>query len=161
MLDELATKLAGDVLIIGVGDDDHGDDGAGPLVARLLETAGVEHVIESGASPELDTWKIRERKPDTVLFVDAVDIGGKPGNLAILEPRDLRKSGFDTHRAPLKLTMDYLERELNCSCFVLAIQPSDVRQGAPMCEEVISAVGLVEDILKRLATRGDTAGRMK
>jgi len=148
-------------MVVGVGDDDHGDDGAGPLLARLLETAGVEHVIESGASPELDTWKIREARPDAVLFVDAVDFGGKPGDMALLETGDLRNTGFDTHRAPLRLTMEYLERELNCNCLVMAIQPGDVRQGAPMCEEVISAVGLAEDILKRLAARGDTAGRMK
>ena len=159
MYDELASKLAGNVLVVGVGDDDHGDDGAGPLVARLLENAGVEGVIESGASPEVDTWKFREAKPESVLFIDAVDFGGKPGNLALLEPGDLRKTGFDTHRAPLNLTMEYLEQELNCSCFVLAVQPRDVRQGAPMCEEVISAVGYVEEMLRRLI--GDTAGRVK
>ena len=161
MYDELASKLAGDVLVIGVGDDDHGDDGAGPLVARLLETAGFEHVIESGASPECDTWRIREIRPDTVLFVDAVDFGGKPGDLALLGSEDLRSAGFDTHRAPLKLTMEYLERELSCNCFVLAVQPRDVRQGAPMCDEVISAAGLIEEMLRRLVTEGAAAGRIK
>lgn len=161
MKDELASRLSGIVLVIGVGADDHGDDGVGPFAARLLETAGFEHVIESGASPECDTWKIREIGPDTVLFVDAVDFGGKPGNLALLETGDLRSSGFDTHRAPLKMTMEYLERELSCNCFVLAVQPKDVRQGAAMCDEVISAAGYIEEMLIRLVPKGTAAGRIK
>lgn len=148
-------------MVVGVGDEDHGDDGAGPLVVRMLEDAGVSGVIESGASPEVDTWKIRETRPDTVLFVDAVDFGGRPGDMALLETGDLRKTGFDTHRAPLGLTMGYLERELECRCFVLAIQPRDVRQGAPMCEEVSNAVELIGDMLRRLLPGAVPAGRMK
>ena len=158
MYSELASKLEGDVLVVGVGDEDHGDDGAGPRITRLLADAGVQGVIQSGASPEVDTWKMREAKPDTLLFIDAVDFGGEPGNLALLEPEELRSDGFDTHRAPLKLTMEYLERELDCHCLVLAVQPKDVRQGAPMCEEVTSAVEYLETMLGRLL---DTAGRVK
>jgi len=134
--EELASKLVGSVAVVGVGDVRRGDDGAGPLVIQLLAEAGVECVIDSGASPELDTWKLRELAPDTVLFVDAVDFGGAPGDAALLSPTDLRTSGFDTHRAPLRLTMEYLERGLECKCFVLAIQPKDARYGSPMSDEV-------------------------
>ena len=124
---------------MGVGDINHGDDAVGPMIAGALLDAGVPNVVESGQSPELDTWRIRELAPETVLFVDAVDFGGSAGDAALLETSDLRGDGFDTHRAPLRLTMDYLERELGCKCLVLAIQPKDVRQGAPMCDEVRSS----------------------
>jgi len=134
--EDLSARLSGRVTVIGVGNADHGDDGVGPMIAGILAAAGLENVIDSGASPELDTWRIRELSPDSVLFVDAVDFGGLPGEAALLEPTDLRAAGFDTHRAPLKLTMEYLERELGCRCLLLAIQPEDARQGAAMCEEV-------------------------
>jgi Ni,Fe-hydrogenase maturation factor len=68
-----------------------------------------------------------------------VDFGGSAGDAALLESSDLRGDGFDTHRAPLRLTMEYLERELGCKCLVLAIQPKDVRQRAPICDEVRSS----------------------
>ena len=134
--DELRARLEGKVAVVGVGDTERGDDGVGPLVAQLLAEAGVQGVIDSGASPELDTWRLREMRPDSVLFVDAAAIGGSPGDAALLSPADLRKSGFDTHRAPLKLTMEYLENDLGCRCFLLAVEPRDVRQGAEMCPEV-------------------------
>jgi hydrogenase 3 maturation protease len=115
----------------------------------MLADRGLEGVVDSGVAPELDTWRIRELRPDNVLFVDAVDFGGKPGEVTLLAPADLRKIGFDTHRAPLKLTMEYLERDLGCKCYVLAIQPRDVRQGAPMCSEVKrSAANLVEVLVE-------------
>ena len=137
---ELKAKLAGRVAIVGVGEPSHGDDGAGPLAARMLSEAGVDGVIDSGASPELDTWKIRQLAPDTVLFVDAVDFGGAPGDAALVAPGDLRAAGFDTHRAPIRLTMQYLESEIGARCYLLAIQPEDARYGARMSEAVRRSV---------------------
>jgi len=140
--------------VVGVGDAQRGDDGVGPMIAAILAEAGVENVIDSGASPEIETWRIREIAPDTVLFADAVDFGGAPGDVGLLAPGDLRSTGFDTHRAPLKLTMEYLERELGCVCRLLAIQPRDVRQGSPLCEEVRqSAVNLAEMLTEHLRAR--------
>ena len=154
LIEEIASKLAGKVIVVGVGDATRGDDGAGPLVVRLLEDGGVECAIDSGASPELDTWRLRELAPDSVLFVDAVDFDGAPGDAALLEPTDLRKTGFDTHRAPLKLTMEYLERDLKCRCFLLAIQPKDVKYGASMCDEVRrSAANLAEVLTSSILPR--------
>ena len=146
--EELASKLKGRVVVVGVGDSEHGDDGAGPLIADLLIQAGVQDVIDSGASPELDTWKIRELSPDTVLFVDAVDFSGQPGEVALIEPKDLRSSGFDTHRAPLKLTMEYLEQSMECKCFLLAIQPGCVETGTSMCDDVKHSVADVDILLR-------------
>ncbi|OFX13581.1 MAG: hypothetical protein A2Z18_01775, partial [Armatimonadetes bacterium RBG_16_58_9] len=123
----MLNRLCGRVTIVGVGDRTRGDDGVGPMVVGLLIERGLEHVINAESSPELETWRIRESEPDTVLFVDAVDFGGSPGDVALLESNQLRSSGFDTHRAPLRLTMQYLEAELGSKCYMLAVQPADVR----------------------------------
>ncbi|MGB9588641.1 MAG: hydrogenase maturation protease [Armatimonadota bacterium] len=145
--DNLFTRLKGRVVVVGVGDLRHGDDGAGVLVAEALKELAIENVIDSGPSPELDTWRLREMCPDTVVFVDASDIKCDAGAVAILRPSDLRGIGFDTHRAPLRLTMEYLESELACKCFLVAIQPKNVELGAVMCDEVRSSALLVARIL--------------
>jgi len=154
LIEELGSALVGRVVVVGVGDARRGDDGVGPLVVRLLAEAGVENVIDAGVSPEIETWRIRELAPDSVLFVDAVDLNIPPGidtwrdeddavdlgrtagDVALLRPGDLRAEGFDTHRAPLRLTMEYIEAEIGAGCRLLAVQPRDVRQGARMCPEV-------------------------
>jgi len=148
--EQLGLKLRGRVVVVGVGDSRHGDDGVGPLVAELLTDKGIEHAIDAGTSPEIETWRIRELDPDTVVFVDAVDLGAKPGDAAILEPDDLRAKGYDTHRAPLKLTMNYLAQELSCRCLLVAVQPMDVRQDAPMCAEVRRSARTLADVFAEL-----------
>ncbi len=152
---DLASRLKGSVVFVGVGDPAHGDDGAGPMVAALLAEAGVSGVIDAGASPEVDTWRIRELRPGTVLFIDAVDFKGSPGDTALLEPSDLRASGFDTHKAPLRLIMEYVASELHCKCFLLAVQPGSVTLGADMSEQVrYSALRLSEILLRALKSGG-------
>ena len=149
--DDLRSKLSGHVVFVGVGDRNRGDDGVGPAVAGLLADAGAGNVIDAGSSPELETWRIRETAPESVLFVDAADFGGSPGDVALLEASELRSSGFDTHRAPLRLTMQYLEAELGCKCYLLAIQPGDVRPGSAMCENVSKTAARIAAILVELA----------
>ena len=153
--ERLAGVLTGRVVVVGVGDERRGDDGAGPMIAGLLSGAGVESVIDSGPSPEVDTWRIRELVPDVVLFADAVDLGGSPGDAALLEPSELRRSGFDTHRAPLRLTMQYLESELKARCYLLAVQPADVRTGSPMCAEVKRTAANLAEMLSGILARKD------
>jgi hydrogenase 3 maturation protease len=148
--DELTSKLSGRVAIVCVGDAAHGDDGAGPLFVDLLERFGVENVIDGGSSPELETWRVRHIAPNTVLFVDAVDLGVEPGDAALLAAADLRATGYDTHRAPLRLTMQYLEMELDCRCYLLAVQPSVVSSGAVMSDAVRSSV----EVLARMLCEG-------
>lgn len=152
--EELAAKLSGKVAIVGVGDAGHGDDGAGPMLLDLLALAGVPNAVNAGVSPELETWKVRGMAPDTVLFVDAVDLGAKPGDAALLRPDDLRADGYDTHRAPLRLTMQYLEGELGCSCHLLAVQPGGIGPGAAMSDEVRSTIEILARMLvQRLRAR--------
>jgi len=154
LIDELRSKLLGRVAVVGVGDSRNGDDGAGPMIAGLLADAGIDRVIDAGPSPELETWRLRELTPRTVLFVDAVDFGGEPGDAALLEPEDLRSKGFDTHRAPLRLTMEYLERELGADCYLVAVQPRDVKPGKAMCREVRqSSEALARVLSDELRTR--------
>lgn len=147
LIAELASRLQGRVVVAGVGNDSHGDDAAGPSVARALRAAGLATAVDCGPCPELETWRIRDLAPTTVLFVDAVDFGGQPGDVALLGKDDLRDEGWDTHRAPLRLTMHYLEKELSAQCWVLAIQPKETFVSAPMSPEVKQAVENLTGIL--------------
>jgi len=155
--EELKSALEGKSVIITVGSGLHGDDGVGPLVARMLRDSGVRSVIDGGVSPENETWRIRQLAPDRVLFVDAVDFKGRPGDVALLRSHDLRSAGYDTHRMPLRLTMDYLESELKCSCYLLAVQPRTLSPGAPISDEVCRSAETIARLLREAVS---TSGRL-
>lgn len=67
-------------LVIGCGNLDRGDDGAGVLVARRLRTLGSEAQEQSGESFSLmDSWQGFE----TVIVVDALCSDHPPGEVRI------------------------------------------------------------------------------
>jgi hydrogenase maturation protease len=76
------------VLVIGVGNPDRSDDGAGPRVAALLRAQGMHAIDHAGDGLALiDLWEDRSR----VMIVDAMVTGGEPGSI----------HRFDAARAPL------------------------------------------------------------
>ena len=66
------------MLIIGCGNRDRGDDGAGLLVAERLRELGVKSEIRTGEALALiEAWK----GADDVVVVDAVVTGGPAGKV--------------------------------------------------------------------------------
>lgn len=72
-------------LVIGLGNQYRRDDAVGLIVARCLKEQAPEHVRvleESGESTALmESWK----GADTVILIDALDSGAKPGSLHRLD----------------------------------------------------------------------------
>ncbi|MGC8834808.1 MAG: hypothetical protein ACP5R4_12220, partial [Armatimonadota bacterium] len=75
---------------------------------------------------------------------------GKPGDVAVPDPNHLRERGIDTHRMPLRLTMQYLESELGAKSILLAVQPKSASIGSEMCSEVRSAAVGLANLLRQV-----------
>jgi len=75
----------GGTLIIGLGNQYRRDDAVGLIVARSLKEAAPEHVRvleESGeATALIESWQ----GADTVILIDALDSGAKPGTVRRLD----------------------------------------------------------------------------
>jgi len=75
------------IVIIGVGNEYRGDDGAGITVARRLRERFLAKVLvleESGEGAALiDSW----RGADWVMLIDAVHSGARPGTIHRLDAR--------------------------------------------------------------------------
>ncbi len=97
----MADDRARDWLVIGVGNDYRGDDGAGLLVARALLTSGAKgmRVLElPGEGTELmDAWAGEER----VIVIDASSSGANAGAImrldAIASPLPTGFFSYSTH----------------------------------------------------------------
>ena len=85
-------------LVLGIGNDWRGDDGAGLEVARRLRAVGVRAVGRGGEpSSLLDAWEDEAE----VILVDAVSSGAAPGTVHRLDaragPLPPRLFGASTH----------------------------------------------------------------
>lgn len=148
---ELRRRLNGRVLLIGAGNTIRGDDGAGPALMALLEGKVDAALLDAGEIPENFFSRILGEEADTIVFVDAANFGGAPGDVAVLEPEDIAGCGISTHRMPVDYFFGYIRQNSRAELFAVGIQPAQIGFGDPMSPEVEQSVGalagLLQDIL--------------
>jgi hydrogenase 3 maturation protease len=146
----LATRLSGNVVVVGVGNPLRGDDAAGCLVARRLQGTPGVRVVEAEEVPESFVGDIAAAMPDVVALVDAVDLGAEPGAVAMLEREQVATYAPTTHRMPLSLVMEVVQRRTGADVFLIAVQPLTLAFGAKVSPEVSATVEVLAAVLSEL-----------
>lgn len=129
-------------LILTVGNTLMGDDGAGPLLAELLERepAAGWSVIDGGAAPENVTHSVRAEAPSRILLVDAADMQLAPGAICRINEAEVAKQFLiTTHAIPLDILIASLRETVPEVVFV-GIQPAVVTFYGEMTPKVRTAV---------------------
>jgi hydrogenase 3 maturation protease len=148
--EELARRLSGRVVVVGVGNPLRGDDAAGCLVARRLQGTPGVRVVEAEEVPESFVGDIAAAMPDVVALVDAVDLGAEPGAVAMLEREQVATYAPTTHRMPLSLVMEVVQRRTGTDVFLIAVQPLTLAFGAKVSPEVSATVEVLAAVLSEL-----------
>ncbi len=142
-----------DILVIGLGNPDRGDDGIGPLAVKALSRRlpdGVRVRIRSGDALALvEDWK----GADAVLVVDAAALISRPGRIhridAVRETLPRTLSASSTHDFGLAEAVD-MARALDAlppQLILFAVEGLSFAPGAAMTPEVAAAAGAVVVIL--------------
>lgn len=153
-MEDLERTLRGKVCVLGVGNRLRGDDGAGSWLAGRIAGKIAAAVFDGGVAPENHLEKIAKARPDTILLVDAVEFGGRPGEVRLLRPADVAGGGLSTHALSLRMACEYLTRRTSADIFLAAIQPGSVRLAESMSEDVADAVeALADRLLEALPPR--------
>lgn len=137
-------------LVITVGNGMMGDDGAGALLAQLMQQAPVAgwEVINGGSAPENILHQIREIAPSRVLVIDAADMDLPAGSIRRIQDDKVEDPFLlTTHALPLTYLIEAL-REFVPQVDLLGIQPEVVAFGYPISDSVKDAVNLVYEGLK-------------
>lgn len=138
-------------VVFTVGNSLRGDDGAGPLLAELLEAAPAAGwtVVDGGASPENHTHQVRALAPERVLLVDAADMALAPGDVRRLS-EDCVAGHFliTTHAIPLSFLIASLKETIPEIIF-LGIQPRDISFYGPLSPAIRQAVAMIHQGLVR------------
>lgn len=170
------------VFVLGVGNCDRGDDGAGSVLARRLrkklEAASGQgedlaaaaspagppraakgrrrdavQVLDGGEVPESATGAIRRFKPTHVLVIDAAAGGHEPGTIFFIDKTRIFDGDLTTHRIPLSHLVRYLEETIGCRVILLGIEPGDTRRGGPMSPAVRKSAEILADALEEACLR--------
>jgi len=149
MLEPLSNRLKGRVAILGVGNPLRGDDGAGPYLIEQLKGQVSAILLNCEEVPENFLGKIVESQPDSILIIDAIDLGMTPGASAILEEDELEGTSWATHHASLRLFTNCLKADTKANVLILGIQPKSTEFGSNISVEVKETIGLLQRIILR------------
>lgn len=179
-------KNAVRIAIIGIGSELRGDDAVGLLVVDYLRRnfrkvgRGVSaepsdvpiiKLFNGGTAPENLTGEIRRFKPGHLIMIDAVDMGKKPGTIALVDLKKTENTVFLTHKLPVKLMLDYMAftitteingkattakpegrrrvaAEMTFTTIFIGIQPKTLDFGAPVSKPVMRAGRELANLLK-------------
>jgi hydrogenase 3 maturation protease len=132
--------------IVGIGDELIPSDRLGMYMARELEQQhlpGVK-VFFAGTGP------LRRYQPEQVLFLDAADLGARPGTVAVIDPDRIHASLVSTHVLPLSVVMDYVEQESGADATLLGIQPDLTGSDRDLSEEDLAYLGRNLQLLSQI-----------
>jgi hydrogenase 3 maturation protease len=128
--------LSGKVVIACVGNELRADDGVGPLIAGLVEETPNLKVVDCGETPENYLGVIIREKPDKVIVIDAVFLGGEVGEVRAVRKEELAEGGYSTHMPTLSLFTDFVESQIDITTYFVGIQPKSLAFGGKMSPEV-------------------------
>ena len=132
-------------VVLGIGNTLKGDDGIGIYIvekvnkylkeAKFTEAKSEVIVIDCGTTPENYTSVIRKHNPDTLILVDAADMGLSPGSYRIISPEKIEVMHFSTHIMPLSVFISYVS-EFCGEVVLIGIQPDKMEVGTVLSSKV-------------------------
>lgn len=132
-------------MVLGIGNTLKGDDGIGIYIAEKLnkyfkeakftEAKSEVIVIDCGTTPENYTSVIRKHNPDTLILVDAADMGLSLGSYRIIPPERIEVMHFSTHIMPLSVFISYVS-EFCGEVVLIGIQPDKMEIGTALSSKV-------------------------
>jgi len=145
----------GKVYVLGLGNTDRADDGAGILVAEALKKRFPSFSFSEHDGVEGTVLDISERDEDaTIIFVDAGNIGEAPGTIVLVPKDRIKETEITTHRVAVALMASILEKAGKRSA-VLCIQPERIQFRGEVTAKVKASVKTLTRILTELMARID------
>jgi hydrogenase 3 maturation protease len=174
--EQLQQLFQGRVCLMGLGNVAYGDDGAGVRLAEELKSeirnpkserspktesrsgarsgkasnAGPRsHIIIAGTTPERWIGRVADEECDHLVFLDAVEFGGSPGAVVLLDSDEMaaRFPQISTHKLSLGLLAKQVEANGRTKAWLLGVQPESLRLNEGLTPTVRATLELLLDLL--------------
>jgi hydrogenase 3 maturation protease len=161
--EQLATILQDRVAVVGVGNVTQGDDGFGVRLAERLREArwpaAGSRIVTAGLAPERVLPELRGGGFAQVLFLDAVEFGGEPGAVILLDSAGMsaRWPQVSTHKLSLGLLAHMIEAGGPTQAWLLGVQPESLAAGAGLSPKVQATAELLTDLFAEVVRTPDPA----
>ena len=132
------------IVVCGIGNRLRGDDAIGPLVIDELKKKSLPEtimLIDCGLTPEGFASRVISFEPDIIIMIDAVEMNRLAGEVADIPTEKIKAQLATTHKMPITLFIDYLQRSLpKVEIVFIGIQQLSTTFGEEMSKECKNAV---------------------
>ncbi len=136
------------IVVIGIGNLIMKDDGLGIHVVRTLIKVNFSpelsvSIIDGGLEPDLTV--LVESGTDKLILVDAVQAGGKPGEIYRLTLPEVEHSGYGTRTGHYlnmqqNMTLLRLMKTLPAEVVVIGVEPLEMTPGTELSDTLASVL---------------------
>jgi len=153
--EQLESVLQGRVCLMGLGNTDYGDDGFGVRLGEGLLDLGMADVILAGTAPDRHIGTAADQDFDHLVFLDAVEFGGKPGSVVFLDAEGIasRFPQISTHKISLSVLARLIESNGITKTWLLGVQPESTRGGEGLSPKVRATLEVLCALLSSLKTK--------
>jgi hydrogenase maturation protease len=108
------------------------------------------HVFIAGTTPERWISRVVDEEYDHLVFLDAVEFGGTPGSVVLLDSDQMaaRFPQISTHKLSLGLLAKRVEANGRTKAWLLGAQPQSLRSGEELTPAVRATLELILVLLK-------------
>lgn len=152
LISSIKERLKGKVAIVGLGNILRGDDGLGPKLIEVLKQKKVNaSLFDCGTAPENYIFPILATSCDTVILIDAADLGIQAGGIRIFDLGEITNVSFSTHNPSPRLFTDLLKTgKENLNIFVVSVQPKFTTLGQGLSMDVLKGLDILSDALSEI-----------
>ena len=131
------------IAFIGLGNPLRSDDAAGLIFLNRLHA--LNHFkeawfIEAGTNPENYLQQIIDCPASLVVFIDASQWGGRPGEITWLSSDNIDTIAISTHAFSIKMVEEYLQAERRFDFRYLVIEPEYLDIGEGLSKSVSNSL---------------------
>jgi len=156
-----AAALSPATVIIGVGNRLRGDDAVGCLAVEALRDRVAAVLFDAETTPENFIEPAARANPGRVLFIDACDFGGEPGEFRLFGRAEFERLAMglvSTHTLPLTLTAELVGQRTGAEVWLLGVQPARLEFGTQVSRPVAAALpGIVRFVCDWVSRGPDAA----
>lgn len=133
------------VVLWGIGNPLNSDDAAGPVLADRIKAKAPEwlNVFNCETVPENYLAPLGRISPETLIIVDAADMGIDPGEIRRMTLKDFSNVSFSTHGLPLDIMLE----GYNPAVIIIGIQPSSRDLSMELSPPVMNALDRLEELI--------------
>lgn len=123
-------------IVVTIGNSLRADDGVGPYIASYLSNHTRLVVLDAGNTPENFVDEIISLSPTYIVFIDAADFGGFPGQARQIKKDEISGFTLSTHMFPLRAIWEIIEQSISAEIRLIGIQILDYSFSNRLTNEV-------------------------